>query len=254
MGTVTLDMEGEIAWLTLDRPEALNAFDQKMIDAMLARLNELVTHGTARAVILTGKGRSFSTGVDLRALGDRDSTEQWFRSWAKVLATLQQLDLPLVIAACGDCIGSGLQLLLTGDYRIAGDDLRAGISSIKYGLVPGAIAYQLEATVGAMAARRLCLFDEKIDAPEALRIGLVDRVAPASRVAQIARAAADRVAKFPREAVRETKRLLAKASAIDLARFERNHLEAQQRPATPRVIVQPKPLPSVQPPAMPNRR
>lgn len=229
METVTLDIEGEIAWLTMNRPEVLNAFDQPMIDAMLARLRELGADRRARAVILAGKGRSFSAGVDLKALGDRDSTEKWFRGWERVLATLERLELPLVIAACGDCIGSGLQLLLTGDYRIAGDDLRVGISAIKYGLVPGAIAHQLEATIGVMPARRLCLFDEKIDASDALRIGLVDRVVPASRVAQMARAAAERVSKFPREAVRETKRLLAKAGAIDLARFERNHLEAQQQ-------------------------
>ncbi len=71
METVTLDIEGGIAWLTLNRPEALNSFDQPMVDAMLARLQELAADRSARAAILMGKGRSFSAGVDLRALGDR---------------------------------------------------------------------------------------------------------------------------------------------------------------------------------------
>ncbi len=81
MDTVTLEREGEIAWLWMNRPETLNAFDQPMVDTMLARLAELAADRTARAAILIGEGRSFSTGIDLKALGARALTVDWFRDW-----------------------------------------------------------------------------------------------------------------------------------------------------------------------------
>jgi len=229
METVTLHIEGEIAWLTMNRPEVLNAFDQAMVDAMLARLDELAADRRVRAAILTGKGRAFSVGVDLKALSAQALSIQWFRNWDRIAATLERLEMPLVIGARGDCIGGGLGLLLTGDYRIGADNIRVGLGAVKHGLVAGPATHQLAARIGALNARRLCLFDEFLDASEALRIGLIDRVVPESRVEEIAHAAAERVAKFPRSAVRETKRLLAEAAALDLSRFERDYLQAQQR-------------------------
>jgi len=229
MEIVTLHAEGEIAWLTMNRPEALNAFDQPMVDAMMARLKDLAADRRVRAAILTGKGRSFSTGVDLTALTSGKIKVGWFRDFQRLIEALEQIEIPLVIGARGDCLGGGLMLLLAGDYRIAGDDLRAALGSVQHGIVPGSAPFQLPLAIGMLGARRLCLFGETIDASEALRIGLVDRVVPASRVEQVAHAAAERVAKFPRAAVRETKRLLVQAASFNLSRFARDYLEAQQR-------------------------
>jgi enoyl-CoA hydratase/carnithine racemase len=120
-------------------------------------------------------------------------------------------------------------MLLTGDYRIAGDDLRTGLSAVKYSIIPGSATYRLAAAIGTLNARRLCLFTEFVDAPEAFRLGLVDRVVPAARVAELARETAQRVTRFSPTALEETKRLLAQAASLDLASFERVYLEAQQR-------------------------
>jgi len=229
MDTVTLEREGEIAWLRMNRPEALNAFDQPMVDAMLARLADLAVDRTARAAILIGEGRSFSTGIDLKALGARALSVEWFRDWQRVIVALEQLEIPLVIGVRGNCLGGGLMMLLTGDYRIAGDDLRTGLSAVKYGIIPGSATYRLAAAIGTLNARRLCLFTEFVGAPEAFRLGLVDRVVPAAQVTEVARETAQRVTRFSRTALKETKRLLAQAASLDLAGFERAYLEAQQR-------------------------
>src|SRR3990172_1517936 len=123
MDTVTLEREGEIAWLRMNRPEALNAFDQPMVDAMLARLAELAADRTARAAILIGERRSFSTGIDLKALGAQALSIEWFRDWQRVIVALEQVEIPLVIGVRGYCLGGGLMMLLTGDDRRGGDAL-----------------------------------------------------------------------------------------------------------------------------------
>jgi enoyl-CoA hydratase/carnithine racemase len=226
---VVLERRGEIAWLRMNRPEALNAFDHRMDTEMLERLDELRADRDARAAILCAKGRAFSTGIDLKALGARALGIDWFRRWHRILHALEDLEIPLIIAAQGYCVGGGLMLLLTGDYRIAGDDLKAGLSAVKYGIIPGSGPYRLPEAVGTLAARRFCLFAEYVDGEEALRLGLVDKLVAPERLEETARQAAERAAAFSRTALRETKRLLSRASMMKRGEYERAYLKAQQR-------------------------
>lgn len=229
MNTVILERQEEIAWLRMNRPEALNAFDHEMEAEMLARLEELRADAAIRAVILCGQGQAFSTGIDLKALGARALGIDWFRGWHQILYALEDLEVPLIIAARGYCLGGGLMLLLTGDYRVAADDLKAGLSAVKHGIVPGSAAYRLPQAIGALAARRLCLFSEYLDAQEALRLGLVDKLVTPAELEQAAWSEARRVAGFSRTALRETKRLLARALTMTRDEYERAYLEGQER-------------------------
>lgn len=229
MKSVVLERRGTAAWVVMNRPEALNAFDDEMNRAMLDRLAEVGADPAIRVVVLAGAGRSFCTGVDVKALGDRGLTTDFFRDWQRITDALEALDVPLVIAARGHCLGGGLMLLLAGDMRIAGDDLQTGLGAVRHGIVPGSGTYRLAEAVGAPAARRLCLFAEYVGADEALRLGLVDRVVAAADVDAAARAAAERVAGFSPLAVRETKRLLRRAASEELEVVKRAYLEAQQR-------------------------
>ena len=213
----------------MDRPEALNAFDDRMIEQMREQVAELSADSGLRAVILVGNGRSFCTGVDVKGLKEGSVGLEWFRNWHHMTRELERLEIPLVAAIQGHCLGGGLMLTLTADYRIAADDLQIGLGAVRHGILPGSAPQRLAGTVGAGAARRLCLFGEYIDAAEALRIGLVDRVVPSADLDAIAQSVAARAASYSRTTLQEIKRLLIQAPSLTNDEYETAYLAAQQR-------------------------
>jgi enoyl-CoA hydratase len=227
--TVHVEREGAIAWLRMDRPQALNAFDAAMVARMRACVAEITGDRDVRAVVLTGNGRSFSTGVDVKALDAASIGIEWFRDWLDMTTELRELPMPLAVAVQGHCLGGGLMLTLAADYRIAAEDLRIGLGAVRHGILPGCAPQQLAGVVGTIAARRLCLFGEYVDAAEALRIGLVDRVVPAPELESAARAVAERVAGLSATALRELKQLLRRTPALDDAGYAAAYLGAQER-------------------------
>jgi enoyl-CoA hydratase len=226
---VLLEREGEIAWLRLNRPEAHNAFDSEMTAAMAACVNEVAGDGEVRAVILCGNGPSFSAGVDVKELSQREVDADSFRAWHRMARTLGELEVPLIVALHGHCLGGGTMLTLDADYRLASDDLTIGLGALRHGILPGSAPELLPAIVGSASARRLCLFGEYVGAEEALRIGLVDRVVGAQALEDEARALAERVCGFSRTALAECKLLLARAGSMDMDTYEVAYREAQQR-------------------------
>ena len=120
-------------------------------------------------------------------------------------------------------------MTLEADYRLGSDDLRIGLGALRLGILPGTAPEMLPAIVGAATTRRLCLFAEYVDADEALRIGLVDRIVPSADLDTAARELAERVLGFSAAALRECKSLLAKSGALDADGYERAFRDAQQR-------------------------
>jgi 2-(1,2-epoxy-1,2-dihydrophenyl)acetyl-CoA isomerase len=227
---VVLERQGAVAWVRMNRPESLNAFDQPMIDAMLGALGEVAGDADVRAVVLTAAGRAFCTGLDLTLLGGGLDAAVYFGGWQDVFDALEGLDVPLVVAARGHCLGGGLALLLCADYRVAADDVVVGFSAVRGTVgIPPALTYRLAEAVGSVRARRLALFAEYLGAEEALRIGLVDAVVPGERLDEAAGELAQRACQHSPIAVRETKRLLRDASAVDVAVAQARVLEASQR-------------------------
>jgi enoyl-CoA hydratase/carnithine racemase len=227
--TVALETRGPVAYLYLDRPEALNAFDAAMVDQMRAHLARLRADPGVRAIVLAGRGRSFCTGVDVKALQNDEIGLEWFRDWHRMTAELEALEVPVVVAVQGHCLGGGLMLTLTADYRTAADDLQIGLGAVRLGILPGSAPHRLAAVVGSVAARRLCLFGEYVAADEALRIGLVDRIVPGAELAVVAQEMADRAASFSPVAVHELKRLLVDSPSLDDTAYEAALLAAQER-------------------------
>jgi len=216
MQRILLSREGPVAWLRMNRPETLNGFDAPMIEAMLARVAEVRGDPGVRAVVLTGEGRAFCTGLDTKLLAAGGIDGTYFSGWEDVFEALDGIEVPLVAAVRGHCLGGGMSLLLTADYRIAADDLVIGLGAVRLGVVPGFL-YRLGEAVGSLAARRLTLFAEYLGPDEALRIGLVDEVVPGDRLEAAAREVALRVSSYPAEGVRQAKRLLRRASPVDAA-------------------------------------
>jgi enoyl-CoA hydratase/carnithine racemase len=226
---VLVERDGPIAWLRMNRPDALNAFDAPMIDAMRAALSELERDDDVRAAILCGEGRAFSTGIDVKALAGSAIGPEYFEQWDLMSNELDELRFPLIGAAHGHCLGGGLMLLLQTDYRLAADDLSIGLGAVRHGILPGTAPRQLVASVGVAVARRLCLFCEAVDADEALTIGLVDRVVPAEQLEAEAHAVAERVAHYPRVAVEECKRLVLGTPSFSRAEYDAAYFAGQQR-------------------------
>ena len=217
MERVVVERRGAVAWLSMNRPESLNAWDRSMSPALLAALETVAGDHSVRAVVLSATGRSFCTGLDTKMLGAGDLDTAYFGGWHDVFNALEALDVPLIIAARGHCLGGGLALVLCGDYRVAAEDAVLGFSAVRGTVgVPPALTYRLAEIVGAARARRLALFAEYLSAEEALGIGLVDAVVPTERLDETAAGLAERVCQHSPLAVRETKRLLRSVSRVDV--------------------------------------
>jgi enoyl-CoA hydratase len=229
VASVLLEREGPIAWLRMNRPDAHNAFSNEMTALIADRVRELAGDRDARATILCGNGPSFSTGVDVKELAAGEIDVELFITWHRMARTLRELEIPLIVAIHGHCLGGGLMLTLAADYRLASTDARLGLGALRHGILPGSAPELLPAIVGAACARRLCLFGEHVDADEALRIGLVDRVVPPAALEGAARELAERACSLSPTAVRECKTLIAQAASLDADSYERAYRQAQQR-------------------------
>ncbi len=179
---VYLERRGHIAELVLNRPAVLNAENWQMAEAFQAALDTLEKAAEIRAVIVTGRGQSFSSGVDLRALAAGELGIAWFRSFDEAMRRLEQLDALTVAKMRGYAIGGGLQIALACDLRVAAPDTKVGLPAVMEALIPGMGTYRLPRFIGLGRARRLVLTGELLEAEEAQRIGLLDWVVPEERL------------------------------------------------------------------------
>lgn len=229
MAEVLLELDGPIMWLRMNRPEAHNAFNGDMMALMGEQVCQLAADPEARVAILCGNGPSFCTGLDVKELARGALEAEFFVDWNRMMRSLRELPIPLIAAIHGHCLGGGTMLTLEADYRLASDDLHMGLGALRLGILPGTAPEVLPAIVGAATARRLCLFAEYVDADEAMRIGLVDRIVPRAELEATARELAERVLGFSAAALRECKALLAAAGTLGADGYERAFREAQQR-------------------------
>lgn len=216
------DAEG-IVTLTLNDPETRNAIsDAPMIEALLAAIDAANRDPNARVVILTGAGRVFSSGGNIKKMGDAGGlndplparTRLNYRHGIQRLPlAFEALEIPVIAAVNGPAIGAGCDLTLMCDLRIAAESAKFAESFVKLGIVPGdGGAWLLPRVVGFSKACEMALTGDAVDAGEALRIGLVSQVVADDALADAARALARRIAANPAHAVRMTKRLLREAA------------------------------------------
>jgi enoyl-CoA hydratase/carnithine racemase len=233
--SVCLSELGGEYWLTLNRPNVLNAFDEKMLRELLAALKSITDSG--RPLIITGAGRAFCTGGDLKAyLGNLDDSEglrRYFLLLSDVFETIVEYPGVSIAAVNGPAVAGGMELMCACDLAVAGESATFADGHINYGLHPGAgSSVLLPRMIGERRARWLLLSGEFIDAAEAGRIGLVNRVVPDRELKQVASAMAAAVARHSPAALRRTKRLI-KTDIKEILRVERESLlEHFQDPAT----------------------
>jgi len=182
---VLFGLEGQVAILTLNRPEALNAMTPELLDLLDAYLSRVEADPAIRVVVLTGSGeKSFCVGADLKArqqefTGGQISRDPFAEGVERVFGHIERLPRPVLAAINGYALGGGLELALTADLRVAAEEARFGFPEAKVGSMPGAGGTQrLPRLVGVSRAKELMFVGDHIDAREAHRIGLVNRVVP----------------------------------------------------------------------------
>lgn len=213
--------EGAVVWLTLDRPERLNALNLAMRDDLWAALCLLRDDPTVRAAVIRGAGdRAFSAGADITEFGTAPSlvAAREARQQRDVWGLMASLRIPLVAAIHGYAYGAGLELSLYCDLRIAAEDARFALPEVSLGYIPSAGGTQTIARhIACSDALLLATSGEPMDAAEALATGLVHAVVPRSELEATARAWADRLAALPPAAVRATKRAVIEGLDLPLA-------------------------------------
>ena len=200
--TLLFHKEGGVAHVTLDRPHVLNAYNTQMRDDLWQAVEAVRDDSEVAAVVLAGAGeRAFCAGADLTEFGAAPSqaVARQVRFGRDVWGLLLSLRAPVVAALHGYVLGAGLEMALLCDLRIASDDAEFGLPEAALGMAPAAGGSQtLPRIVGLSPAMDLLLSARRIDAGEALRLGLIHRVVPRERLQAEATALAERLAATPR--------------------------------------------------------
>lgn len=176
LNAVLYRAEGKVARITLNRPEALNAFSLELV-AELDAISQLVANDReVRVVVLAGAGRAFSAGIDLKAHSRGEIDDPYLIQWERFLNRLETMDKIVICLCHGYFIGGGMQLALACDIRVSTPKSITGIPAVLEGLIPSMGPWRLARFVGAGRARKLTLLGNRIDGNEAYDIGLVDHL------------------------------------------------------------------------------
>ena len=219
--------EGNVAILTINRPEAKNSFSPEMLTLWRQFLEEAKSDNQVRVIVLTGKGDTFCSGGDIREMA-----EGRLRSWDmkkflwegvhRIIFALEDLDKPVIAAINGAAMGAGLDMAIMCDLRVCSDRAKLSESYILLGIVPGdGGAYFLPRLIGIGKALELLLTGDILSPQEALEIGLVNRVVDHDRLMEETMMLAERIASKPPLAIRMVKRAVYQGQTSTL----RSHLD-----------------------------
>lgn len=192
---IRLEVADRLATLTIDRPDVRNAIDRRTADEMNDALAAIRGRDDVAALVITGGGeRVFVSGADIKDLKTRTYRSGLEGCNNALFEAIENLDRPVVAAINGHALGGGLELALACDLRVAVDDARFGFPEVGLGIMPGAGGTQrLPRVVGVGRAKEMILTGDLIDAAEAHRIGLVNRVVPRAEFPAAVRALTDRL-------------------------------------------------------------
>lgn len=218
--TIEYRKAGAVAFVSLNRPRSLNSYNLEMRDELYQVLLAITDDPDVGAAVLRGQGRAFCAGADLTEFGTAPSPAiaRQVRRERDVWQAFLDVPVPMIAAVHGYCIGSGLEMALLCDLRIASEDAVFAMPEAGLGMIPAAGGTQtIPRHAGPARAMDLLLTRRRVAAPEALELGLVGRVVPAGRLDHEARALAERLASAPRRAVVAVKDAVRRGSDLPLA-------------------------------------
>jgi 2-(1,2-epoxy-1,2-dihydrophenyl)acetyl-CoA isomerase len=217
MASVNLRRDGAAATIELNRPDALNAWDGALGDELLEAVQAVARDDEVRAVVVTGAGRAFSSGADLRDVSTRPRTPEGhvdLRSllderYHPIITTIRTMPKPVLAAVNGPAVGIGLSLALAADLIVAAESAYLLLAFVNIGLVPdGGSSLFVPTRVGLARAAEMAMLGERLSAAQALEWGLINRVVPDERFADEVAALRDRLASGPTRSYAGTKRQL----------------------------------------------
>lgn len=221
LSCVTLTVDRGVARVVLNRPDALNAMSPEQL-ADLDTVCEIVERDpTVKVVTLTAAGRAFCAGADLKVVrervGDPGLWSEFMRLWHRVYNRIETLPVPVVAGVHGLALAGGLELMLVADLVVADEAARIGDQHANFGLVAGGGGSQrLPRVVGPRRARELMLLGGWLSAQQALEWGLINRVAPAGRLAEVVDEIAQALVAKSRSAASTVKQLVAASGDVPL--------------------------------------
>jgi enoyl-CoA hydratase/carnithine racemase len=211
--TVLADIDGPIGTLTLNRPDNANTFNQQL-GRDVVEAAEFLRSQRCRVIVVTGAGRHFCAGADLKAIGAGEGPRLGDTSFIDIF---EELRLPVVASINGSAVGGGCELALACDLRIMSTDAKIGLPEVKFGgLAAGGGTQRLPRLVGPGIAKQLLMLGELLDAQEALRIGLVNWAVAPDELPTFTRKIAETLAERAPYAVESAKFLVNRATDVDL--------------------------------------
>jgi enoyl-CoA hydratase/carnithine racemase len=208
------DVDGGVALLRLDRPEARNAINTQMLEEMLEHLDSVRDDESVRVLVLSSTDHmGLSAGADVREQLDADGRVRRMELWAQLYDQLTSFPKPTVAACHGSCVGGGAEIAVACDLRVGGSNLRMRFPGGALGVPVGPA--RLVTLCGLSVAKYLLLTAKDVGAEEALRWGLVHRIAPAAATEERALALAAAVAEHPPEALARLKRMLHEWDGVE---------------------------------------
>jgi 2-(1,2-epoxy-1,2-dihydrophenyl)acetyl-CoA isomerase len=228
--------EGRVATLILNRPERMNALNKDLVLALHEALTRVEADQEINVVVLAGAGRAFCAGGDLQVIGkgqqSQDLTELQpiLRSGMQAVLKIRTMRQPVIAAVHGAAAGAGMNIALAADMRIASEDAMFGQNFAKVGLFPDyGGTFFLPQLVGPAKAAELFYTGDMIDAAEALRLGIVNRVVPPAQLESEVRALAQKIADGPAIAIRAVKQTLFGREKEEITALLNVELEQQMK-------------------------
>lgn len=223
---ILTDVDAGVGIITLNRPDALNAFNKQLMDELTHALSAFDDDDTIGCLVITGSEKAFAAGADIKEMADKsyvDAIKEQFvtANWEKA----SRVRKPVIAAVAGYALGGGCELALMCDFIIAGENAKFGQPEISIGALPGAGGTQrLARFAGKSKAMEMCLTGRMMDAEEAERCGLVSRIVPKGELRDEAIRVAKQIAGYSRPVVELTKEAVNRAFETTLSegiRFER---------------------------------
>lgn len=225
MSALLFDKTGSVVTLTINRPEARNPLGEEGDGPLFAEAAQRINEDRdVRCVILTGAGKAFSAGGNLKSMRERSGSfagagvairERYRNGIHRLVRAIWGIEVPVIAAVNGPAIGLGNDVACLADMRVAADSAIFGATFLKVGLVPGdGGAWILPRTIGMARAAELFFTGDTIDAPTALQWGLVSKVVPADQLMAEANALAARICRQPPDVLRMTKKLMREGQGV----------------------------------------
>jgi enoyl-CoA hydratase len=230
--TILFEVRNQIAWVTMNRPESMNAINRLMARELVDACQQVEDDGAIRVAIFTGAGeRAFSAGMDLKERAEtsfspierrNQKLSQTIHTQSRAIGAMTK---PTIAAIRGYCVGGGLEMALACDLRVAADDAKIGLAEVRRGLIPGAGGTQrLPRAVGVAKALEICLTGDNVSGTDAERLGLVNKAVPVAEVNKAAEDFANRILKGAPMSVAFIKEAIKKG--VELSLEEGLRLEA----------------------------